>query len=109
MLQLRAAHAGESLHEAIANLEATVRADPRDGAGWFGLCNALGRAGRWERAASAYREAVARGLQVAALHHNLGTALRTLGDEAGAQAAFERALSINPGYARSRAALAKKP
>ncbi len=109
MLQLRGARTGESLREAIANFEASVRIDPRDAAAWFGLGNALGRAGRWEPAVSAYREAVGRGMQIAAVHHNLGTALRKLGDELGARAAFKRALAIDPGYARSRAALATKP
>ncbi|MCB9738527.1 MAG: tetratricopeptide repeat protein [Deltaproteobacteria bacterium] len=105
MLLLRTARKGEPVDAAIAHLQAAVRFDGNDGAAFFGLGNALGRAGQWQPAVAALRQAVALGVRAPALQHNLGVGLRALGDETGARAAFEAALALDPGYARSRAAL----
>ncbi|MEY3012298.1 MAG: hypothetical protein RIT45_1033 [Pseudomonadota bacterium] len=91
---------------AAQHLQTAVQLDARDAVAWFGIGNALGRAGRWQAAADAYRGAVERGLALPAVHHNLGTALGKLGDEAGARAAYEAALRLDPTYERSRRALA---
>jgi tetratricopeptide (TPR) repeat protein len=56
-------------------------------------------------AAARFRQALALRPGVAAIHENLGLALRAAGDAAGAASAFESALRLDPTLPTSRAAL----
>lgn len=58
-----------------------------------------------DAAAARFRQAIALRPELAAIHENLGLALRAAGDRGGAMAAFETALRLDPALATSRAAL----
>lgn len=56
---------------------------------------------KWAEAAALFREGLAVAPRDATLHQNLGTALYLAGDARGAEAEFEAAASLLPGYARA--------
>lgn len=56
---------------------------------------------KWAEAAALFREGLAVAPRDATLHQNLGTALYLAGDSLGAEAEFETAARLLPGYARA--------
>jgi tetratricopeptide (TPR) repeat protein len=56
---------------------------------------------KWAEAAALFREGLAVAPRDATLHQNLGTALYLAGDSRGAEAEFEVAVRLLPGYARA--------
>ena len=56
---------------------------------------------KWAEAAALFREGLAVAPRDATLHQNLGTALYLAGDSRGAEAEFEAAARLLPGYARA--------
>jgi cytochrome c-type biogenesis protein CcmH len=89
----------------IARLEEQQARSPDDPDTSLRLGQAYALAGQFERAAVAYRAAIARHPEVGALHSALGEALVMMsggivGEEA--RAAFRRALERDPGEARAR-------
>ena len=93
----------------IAGLEARLRANPNDGQGWRNLGWSFFQAERFAEAASAYQKAAALMPGDAAILSSLGEALTLAGPGTvpfDAQAAFKRALAIDPKDPRSRYFLA---
>ena len=93
----------------IAGLEARLRANPNDGQGWRNLGWSFFQAERFAEAASAYQKAAALMPGDAAIWSSLGEALTLAGPgtvPVDAQAAFKRALAIDPKDPRSRYFLA---
>jgi tetratricopeptide (TPR) repeat protein len=56
---------------------------------------------KWNEAAALFREGLKVAPRDATLHQNLGTALYLAGDPRGAEAEFEQAVRLLPGYARA--------
>jgi cytochrome c-type biogenesis protein CcmH len=93
----------------IAGLEARLRANPNDAEGWRNLGWSFFQAERFAESASAYQKAVALTPGDATIWSSLGEALTLAGPgnvPADAQAAFKRALTIQPKDPRSRYFLA---
>lgn len=94
-----------SVETMIARLEARLADHPDDVEGWFRLGQAYALTQQYERAAGAYRRAIAVQDDAAELHAALGEALvmlagGTIGPEASA--AFTRALALDAGDPRAR-------
>jgi cytochrome c-type biogenesis protein CcmH len=101
--------ADSSIAELVARAEAHLASNPTDARGWDVLAPVYLRIGRHGDAVSAYRRAIQLDQPTPARETGLGEALAA---NAGglvtveAQAAFERALEIDPTYARARFLLA---
>jgi cytochrome c-type biogenesis protein CcmH len=88
----------------IARLEEQLEAHPEDPQSWLRLGRAYALGRQFERAADTYRQGTLRHEDVAALHSGLGEALvmeaeGIVGPEA--DAAFARAVELDPGDARA--------
>ena len=97
--------ASASLASLVAQVEARLESNPEDGRGWEVLAPVLMRLGRYDDAAKAWRNALARNGDSATRRADLGEAL------AGAAAAsspptpraeFDRALALDPREAKAR-------
>jgi predicted Zn-dependent protease len=82
--------------EAVPFLEAAVEAEPFAVVSRFDLAAAYGRSGKLKEAVEQYDALVRSGSADPRVHHNLGLALRQLGRNAEATAAFERATALAP-------------
>jgi cytochrome c-type biogenesis protein CcmH len=103
--QEREQEALRSIETMIARLAARLESDPDDLEASLRLGRAYALAGRFERAATTYRDAIARHEGVAELHSALGETLvmasaGTVGGEA--RAAFDEALELDAGDVRAR-------
>lgn len=87
--------------EAQDALQRALALDPASVASWSNLGAAHYRSGRYGAAVDSFRAALARGASPELWTH-LGSALRGVGDEAGALAAHDRALAGNPALAEAR-------
>jgi cytochrome c-type biogenesis protein CcmH len=106
-LQARLAKApGESsADELVARAENALRANPQDGRGWDVLAPVYQRLGRANEAVFAYRNAIKLLGDSAERWTGLGVALSDVAGgtvSADAHAAFERALTLEPGYPKAR-------
>jgi Flp pilus assembly protein TadD len=88
------AHLGRAV-EAEQALSKAIELGPKNPDAWFHLGVARGMRSEWSRAVSAYRYAVALAPDDLVAWHRLGVALAESGDEAGSEAAFERALVLS--------------
>jgi tetratricopeptide (TPR) repeat protein len=88
------AHLGRAA-EAEQALSKAIELGPKNPDAWFHLGVARGMRSEWTRAVSAYRYAVALAPDDLVAWHRLGVALAESGDEAGSEAAFERALVLS--------------
>jgi Tfp pilus assembly protein PilF len=82
--------------EAVPFLEKAVEAEPFSIAARFDLAAAYARCGKLQDAVEQYETLVRSGSADIRVHHNLGLALRQLGRNAEAAAAFERATAMAP-------------
>ena len=82
--------------DAVPFLEKAVEAEPSGVAARFDLAVAYGRSGQLKEAVEHYETLAQSGGADTRVHHNLGIALRQLGRNAEAAAAFERATAIEP-------------
>lgn len=101
--------AESSIDELVARAEAHLRANPEDGGGWQVLAPIYHRTGRFPEAVVAYRNAIRLLEPDAGLEIGLGEALAARAGgmiDTEAQAAFERALAIDPANPRARFLLA---
>lgn len=107
--RLSADPANASVEELVARAETHLTANPDDGRGWDVLAPIYFRIGRYDAAAEAYRNAI-RLLGTSAVREaGLGEAVAGQAGgliTADSKAAFERALSIDPGNAKARFFLA---
>lgn len=97
--------AESSLEELVARAELHLRENPEDGRGWDVLAPIYLRMGRNEEAVIAFRNAIRLNGATAAREAGLGEAVATSAGgtvTAEAQAAFERALALDPRDPRSR-------
>jgi cytochrome c-type biogenesis protein CcmH len=96
--------ADSTVDELVARAEAHLAADPDDGRGWDVLAPIYARLGRYQEAVTAYRNAIRLDGETAQRESGLGEALAgaaggmITGD---AQAAFSRALALEPGQAKA--------
>ena len=101
--------ADSSIDELVARAEAHLRANPQDGRGWQVLAPIYQRMGRAPEAVVAYRNAIRLLGADAQREIGLGEALAAQGGGmigTDAQAAFERALALDPDNPRARFLLA---
>lgn len=101
--------AESSMDELVARAELHLRQNPQDGRGWDVLAPIYLRMGRDADAVAAFRNAIRLDGTSAAREGGLGEALVAAGQGvvgADAQAAFERALAVDPRDARARYFLA---
>lgn len=101
--------ADSSIDELVARAESHLRANPQDGRGWEVLAPIYQRMGRASEAVVAYRNAIRLLGADARREIGLGEALTAQGGGmigTDAQAAFERALALEPGNPRARFLLA---
>ena len=95
-----------SPEQAIAELEAKLKADPGDVEGWQMLGWAFFQTGRYAESATAYRRATALAPDNATMWASLGEAIVHTAEERrmppDASAAFRRALAIDPDDPRAR-------
>ncbi len=82
--------------QALAAAERAVTLAPADATGWFHLADALGRFERWHDSQRALERCLALQPHFPEALNNLGLVRKTLGDRAGAAAAFEAALQQLP-------------
>ncbi len=98
---------GGKTDDAVAQLEKALQKDPGQSQAGFLLSGIYLRAGQ-PRKAVTVAEAVVNRLPNVAAHHNLlGIARGSVGDTAGARAAFERALKLDPGLTPAKLNLAR--
>ncbi|NGN40622.1 c-type cytochrome biogenesis protein CcmI [Mesorhizobium sp. CGMCC 1.15528] len=91
--------ADSSVDELIARAEGHLAANPQDGRGWDVLAPVYLRLGRFDEAATAYRNAIRLEGSTAAREAGLGEAITDAGEgivSSDAQRAFERALKLEP-------------
>ena len=91
---------------ALRSLQQAVSSDPSDAEAWFMLGNTLGGQGEWKMAIGAYNRAMSLGLRRPSVHHNMATALRSIGAVNEAITQYQQALAIDPDYQRAKRALA---
>jgi Tfp pilus assembly protein PilF len=82
--------------EAVPFLERAVEAEPFSIVARFDLAVAYGRSGKLKDAVEQYETLVRSGSADTRVHHNLGLALRQLGRNTEATAAFEQATALAP-------------
>lgn len=97
--------ADSSLDEMVARAEGHLGANPQDGRGWDVLAPIYMRMHRYDQAVTAYRNAIRLMGSTAARETGLGEAIASAAGgivTAEAQAAFERALVLDPQAMRAR-------
>jgi len=97
--------AGQSLDQLIGQVQAHLEKNPTDGRGWSVLAPVLGRLGRFDDAAQAYRNAIKYDGDTAARRAGLGEALAAAANgvvTTDAKAEFERAVALDPEDVRAR-------
>ena len=94
------------LEAAIQDFQSALSLAPNDFAASSALGSCLARAGRIPEALAALDASIALNGAYAPAHCNRGWALETSGDRAGARAAYERALAIDPDNLQALGALA---
>lgn len=80
--------------DAIRDLQAAVRYEPRFALGWYLLASSHRRAGDCDRAVSAYRRYLELRPTEAEPHYGIGLCLETVGDRPGALAAFRKYIEL---------------
>jgi tetratricopeptide (TPR) repeat protein len=91
--------------EAEVGFRTLLAHDPRNAAGHHNLGSILYKLGRFDDAASAYRQSIELRPHFASSHVHLGYALREAGRNSEAAAAWRQALDIQPGEPLATAAL----
>ena len=100
-----AAHDPASVESLVARVEERLERHPGDGMGWSVIAPVYMRLGRYADAAEAYRNAIRLLGETADRAANLGEAIALMNQgtiDAEARLAFDKALSIDPGHAKSR-------
>jgi len=101
----RAPAAGQSLDQLVAQVQMHLEKNPTDGRGWAVLAPVLGRLGRFDDAAQAFRNAIRYDGDSAARRAGLGEALAGAANgvvTAEAKAEFERAVALDANDAKAR-------
>ncbi len=101
----RAPAAGQSLEQLVAQVQSHLEKHPTDGRGWTVLAPVLGRLGRFEEAAQAFRNAIRYDGDSAARRAGLGEALAGAANgvvTAEAKAEFERAVALDADEPKAR-------
>lgn len=101
----RAPAAGQSLDQLVAQVQSHLEKNPTDGRGWSVLAPVLGRLGRFEDAAQAFRNAIRYDGDSAARRAGLGEALTGTANgvvTAEAKAEFERAVALDADEPKAR-------
>lgn len=101
----RAPAAGQSLDQLVAQVQSHLEKNPTDGRGWGVLAPVLGRLGRFEDAAQAFRNAIRYDGDSAARRAGLGEALAGAANgvvTAEAKAEFERAVALDADEPKAR-------
>ncbi len=101
--------ADATVDELVARAEAHLAANPQDGRGWDVLAPIYARLGRFDEAVTAYSNAIRLDGASAGRESGLGEALAGVAGgmvTAEAQAAFSRALQLEPGQPKARFFLA---
>jgi tetratricopeptide (TPR) repeat protein len=80
--------------DAIRDLQAAVRYEPRFALGWYLLASSHRRAGDCDRAVSAYRRYLELRPAESEPHYGIGLCLETVGDRAGALRSFRKYLAL---------------
>ncbi|MGB3445810.1 MAG: c-type cytochrome biogenesis protein CcmI [Xanthobacteraceae bacterium] len=97
--------AGQSLDQLVAQVQTHLEKNPTDGRGWSVLAPVLGRLGRFEDAAQAFRNAIRYDGDKAARRAGLGEALAGAANgvvTAEAKAEFERAVALDADEPKAR-------
>jgi cytochrome c-type biogenesis protein CcmH len=97
--------AGQSLDQLVAQVQTHLEKNPTDGRGWGVLAPVLGRLGRFDDAAQAFRNAIRYDGDNAARRAGLGEALAGAANgvvTAEAKAEFERAVALDADEAKAR-------
>ncbi|MCO5129829.1 MAG: c-type cytochrome biogenesis protein CcmI [Xanthobacteraceae bacterium] len=103
--RMRAPAGGQSLDQLVAQVQAHLEKNPTDGRGWGVLAPVLGRVGRFEDAAQAFRNAIRYDGDSATRRAGLGEALAGAANgvvTAEAKAEFERAVALDASDVRAR-------
>jgi cytochrome c-type biogenesis protein CcmH len=101
----RAPAAGQSLDQLVAQVQSHLEKNPTDGRGWAVLAPVLGRLGRFDDAAQAFRNAIRYDGDNAARRAGLGEALAGAANgvvTAEAKAEFERAVALDADEPKAR-------
>lgn len=101
----RAPAAGQSLDQLVAQVQTHLEKNPTDGRGWSVLAPVLGRLGRFDDAAQAFRNAIRYDGDSAARRAGLGEALAGAANgvvTAEAKAEFERAVALDADEPKAR-------
>lgn len=101
----RAPAAGQSLDQLVAQVQMHLEKNPTDGRGWSVLAPVLGRLGRFDDAAQAFRNAIRYDGDSAARRAGLGEALAGAANgvvTAEAKAEFERAVALDADEPKAR-------
>lgn len=96
--------ANASIDQLIGQVQAHLEKNPTDGRGWSVLAPVLGRVGRFDDAAQAYRNAIQYAGEDAARRAGLGEALVGIANgvvTADAKAEFERAVALDADEAKA--------
>jgi len=99
------ATANAPLDQLVAQVEAHLEKNPRDGRGWEVLAPVLFKLGRYDDAVRAFRNALTYNGETAARHANVGEALGAAANgviTAEARAEFDRARALDPGDVKAR-------
>jgi cytochrome c-type biogenesis protein CcmH len=97
--------AGQSLDQLVAQVQTHLETNPTDGRGWGVLAPVLGRLGRFEDAAQAFRNAIRYDGDSAGRRAGLGEALAGAANgvvTAEAKAEFERAVALDADEPKAR-------
>lgn len=97
--------AGQSLDQLVAQVQSHLEKNPTDGRGWSVLAPVLGRLGRFDDAAQAFRNAIRYDGDSAARRAGLGEALAGAANgvvTAEAKAEFERAVALDADEPKAR-------
>ena len=92
--------------EAEVILRRVLAREPGNGHAWSALSRALAEMSRHDEAAEAAEKGAALAPDIPETHVNLGVARHVLGDLAGAQSAFRKALDLNPEFVPAMFSLA---
>jgi tetratricopeptide (TPR) repeat protein len=87
-----------AFERALGAFDVALGLDPEYEPAWNERANVLYDLDRPAEAMPLYRRAIALNGRRAVVHHNLGMCLLALRNAAGARAAFEQALKLEPGY-----------
>jgi cytochrome c-type biogenesis protein CcmH len=95
----------QPLDALVAQVQAHLEKNPTDGRGWNVLAPVLARVGRFDEAASAFRNAIRYNGESASLRADLGEAMAAAANgvvTADAKKEFERAVALNPEEIKGR-------